>query len=393
MSIQNELDVIRSATDLDGLYFNGAVQKRPEDCLSRCLLSVWESISDLFANCSSRQSLENRVIEVLYCRYTPENKEDINKIVTKLKLGFHFNLYKEVSEGNSIKFDRTLKKAELAWLRRDVGKAGGATGGTYYVSSLRKQRIGVFKSSESQSFLVKIKQYVKSFFGQRSYLNMEPMAEAQAEVATHELDKMLNPRNKLTVQSKVVEFNGVKGCFQSYAKDVASEEAKKAWLKKENYSPKEKEIFQRFAVMDYAIGNLDRHQENWFVKLDKHGNLERITAIDNANTFPKRAHSSKSFFSPPANQYAWGEEDIASYKMEESVIRWIQSSFCETNRKKMVSNLENHPDLTDFLTPEMKTQFLNRMKVLYELSLKPGFFPSLLMHLCSDAEIDAVINK
>ena len=382
-------------SSLNELCFNGDVKKKSKDYLFVIFSVIWERLSDLFTIRSIRQNLENRVIDLLHSEYQGADAYAKGKITAKVQLfaiESHFNLICEVAQTVENSFEKTAEKARLAWIRRDIKDAGGATGGTYYMLDLTGKTIGVFKSSETyRPLITKVTQGVKRIFGQKSYLNTEPMTESKAEVAAHILDLML--QGNLTVQSDVRNFNGTKGCFQAYVEGMSSEETKKQWLKKKSYQSEELVIFQKFAFFDYALGNLDRHEENWFVKVDQEGRLTGIKAIDNANTFPKRAHNSQSLVSPPYNQYAWAREPVAGSIIEPDVKKWIQEQFCEKRRQEIVDALKTNPKLEGFLTKEMEFQLLNRLNVLFELSKKEDFRPKdLLLYRCEEAIAEVVKN-
>lgn len=393
-----ELTSVLKASSLGELYFSGEIKERPQNCLSAIILAILERIRDLFTYRPAKQGLENKVVDTLYKEFECGSEDVQLKIAEKIKvfsLGDHFKLRCEADKVAQIKepsFEKTIGKAKLAWIRKDVEVAGGANGGTYYILDLKEKKIGVFKSSEEhRSLVARVGLSVKRFFGQRSYLNTDPMTESMAEVAANKLDQLL--QGNLTVQSAVTEFNGTKGCLQSYAEGMSSEESKKIWLQKENYQKEELVIFQKFAIFDYAIGNLDRHGDNWFIRVDEKGDLKEIKAIDNANTFPERAHSSQSFFHPPYNQYAWARETVAKKSVESEVREWMAESFSKEKRQGLVDALKSNADLKDFLTQEMESQFLNRLAVLFELSTKEDFKPSDLLHYrFEDAILEIIKN-
>ena len=395
MTIGVELNSIMNASSLNELCFSGEIKEKSKDYLFDIFSVIWERLSDLFTTRSIRQSLENRVVDLLHSEYKGSDAAAKVKITQKVQLFAiekHFNLICEVTQSVESSFEKTSEKASLAWIRRDIKDAGGATGGTYYMFDLTGKAIGVFKSSETyRPLITKVAQGVKRIFGQKSYLNTEPMTESKAEVASHALDRML--QGNLTVQSAVKNFNGTKGCFQAYVEGMSSEETKKQWLKKEAYQSEELVIFQKFAFFDYALGNLDRHEENWFIKVDQEGRLTDIKAIDNANTFPKRAHNSQSFVSPPYNQYAWARESVAGSVIEPDVKKWIQEQFCEIRRQEIVKALKTNSDLEGFLTKEMEFQLLNRLAVLFELSKKEDFRPKdLLLYRYEETIAEVVKN-
>ena len=81
--------------------------------------------------------------------------------------------------------------------------------------------------------------------------------------------------------------------------------------KETGLSENEISLIQLFEYFDFLTGNLDRHDENYLIKLDKNGNLVGIVAIDDGNSMPaKHLDEGKSFFIKE-NQYSWAKETIS----------------------------------------------------------------------------------
>ena len=91
------------------------------------------------------------------------------------------------------------------------------------------------------------------------------------------------------------------------------------FLEKTGFTKNSIESFQTFALFDFLTGNMDRHDENWLIKLTKDGQIEQIVAIDNGNSFPARhLREGRSEFIE-SNQYAWAGLGLSKLPLLEDV--------------------------------------------------------------------------
>lgn len=373
---------ILNARSLDDLYLDpqGEVKLRGCDMLSQ-LNSFFETVHDsLFPFTSYRQNLENTVVDLLFCA---EDQAASAQKVAAFSLTRHFFLKKEVG---------VIRKAELAWIRKNecVSSAGGNSGGAYFLHDPKdfQKKIGVFKVDEaSRSSFSRIMLWVKRFLGQRFYLS-SIHREAAAEKAAYHLEKWLKRGFEHLAPNCIPDvhlFNGVEGSFQAFVEGYGDRDS---WLDKGSYEKREKIVFQFFAVVDYALGNLDRHLDNWFVELGEDNTLSRIHAIDNANTFPERSHAPHFLFSfpfsgPPAHQYAWADLKIAQEPFEEEVIQWISAAFSKEKESEVISFLQK--TVPGFFTPLMNDELRSRFAVLRKIIEVKGLSSDLRSYRSNSA--------
>ncbi len=92
-------------------------------------------------------------------------------------------------------------------------------------------------------------------------------------------DKDSNKPEIIEFRKKLETLNSLKDLENKSIEEVC---------KLTGFKTEEIEMFQLFATLDYLMGNMDRHTENWLVKLDATGQLVGIVVIDNGNSPPER---------------------------------------------------------------------------------------------------------
>ncbi|MBS0637594.1 MAG: hypothetical protein JSS12_08785, partial [Verrucomicrobia bacterium] len=163
------------------------------------------------------------------------------------------------------------------------------------------------------------------------------------------------------------------GAFQLFIKsrdETPFKEAKELvgnLEQKNEYSLQELELFQKMAVFDFLIGNLDRHEENWFVK-EIGGNISELKTIDNANSFLRKNPSSGDKI---GNQYKWRKLKIADSPLTEQMKQFIREKLTSRNIQAFVQKLQQ--DLPEFLDDEMKHNLYVRVAVLLKAAKEPDF--------------------
>jgi hypothetical protein len=272
-------------------------------------------------------------------------------------------------------------------------------GGSVLVRDINGKLVGVFKPELTNlSLIARIKNIFKSTFGQKSYLS-STVKEAEVEKAVFIISESLN--FNLTPVSIEKELSDKKGFFQTYlskeknlkpnsqaqetdesipTKENKSttesevqetdesipryEEAKKcsAVLNKDSYDEEEETTFQLFAIFDFLIGNLDRHEENWLLIM-QNNKLISIKAIDNAHSLPIRQPDKDSLGA--RNQYKWKEYKIAKSKFTEKTIQFVNENLSEANIEKVISTVGEK--VPKFLKDEMQELFLIRVACIRKL--------------------------
>ncbi|NRA90299.1 MAG: hypothetical protein HRU43_04145, partial [Simkaniaceae bacterium] len=165
----------------------------------------------------------------------------------------------------------------------------GCNGSRIYRDSTGK-KIGIFKAdTQSRSLIEIIKDVISYIFGIRRQPGYLPMPENRfyasmiSERASFLFDKAFGTH--CIPETEIITVAGTRGSFQHFLESY--EEAESCELP-DGSNEKSLEIFQRFAILDFILGNLDRKLDNWMVKFDqKTKEFDAIGAIDNANCFPR----------------------------------------------------------------------------------------------------------
>jgi len=128
----------------------------------------------------------------------------------------------------------------------------------------------------------------------------------------------------LVPKTEILHAQGRKGSFQHFVHGY--KEAEEVQLPKaEKASSSDIEKFQRFAVMDFLMGNLDRKLDNWMVKMTDDGHIEDIKMIDNANCFTRGHLPDDILDVAKRNQYAWKKLSLAGVPITEETKKLIAS--------------------------------------------------------------------
>ena len=245
------------------------------------------------------------------------------------------------------------------------------TTGSLIVCDLKGKPRGVYKlNSNHHTWLMRfIRFFKKTFWGQLKYLsNQNPNAQSKAEVAAYKASVHFN--FNLTPASKMTTINGQQGAFmgfiEGYEEASKGSKGKKSCIQslegkasKGSLEPEEIDAFQKMAVFDYLIGNLDRHEENWFVKTED-GRLSDIKAIDNANSFLKINPGSTTTV---GNQYKWKNLPIAEQQLTETTKAFIRRELTVDKIRNFVASIDLTSELA-FLDQDMNHLLIKRLSVL-----------------------------
>ena len=236
-----------------------------------------------------------------------EGKEQVKKASTTKN-----NIYKETLSAN-LDFEkqiilRKIAKNKLA-IRLGSGikinKGASETKLLYrYKKDGSELLVGVFKPRLSEmSFFRRFINWVKTLFGdQRSLLSQKSQAGTQAEISSYYIDRFFGfnivpPSIEMkhgVFQLSAKTFLKHLGSSTSNTEEINLKEAKDSneIINKSNYTQKELELFQFYAIHDFLIGNLDGHDENWFVNFDKDKKISGVVGIDKANSFLRKDRKS-----------------------------------------------------------------------------------------------------
>lgn len=316
----------------------------------------------------------------------------------KPELGAARGLAKEnhlLKSDNNEKLKRKIMKAELAQ-SMGIGtvKNKGATG-TVIITDVNGKRLGVHKvSSKEVNIRVRINNAIKQLFGgQLYYLPQKPMSQPQSERATYLLDKHLLGFD-MAPATREATFNGKKGYFQQYvrAKNVNYVEAKERGdfkvIPADHITPKESELFERFAILDFLIGNLDRHDENWFLGYNDKNELVDIKAIDNANAFPEKHPLIGSLAA--RNQYKWKEYKISQVPFSTAFREEIIKKLSPENLRATLEKIDY--DMPEFLSQNSGDLLIQRAQVILALMEMPNTSPHTLTEYADDPSMQKLLS-
>ncbi|CCB89140.1 protein kinase family protein [Simkania negevensis] len=188
---------------------------------------------------------------------------------------------------------------------------------------------GIFKAIDAHfSFGKRFKSkalHLMRITGQEGYLPLPEMRQVGAmisERATYLLDHAFDAHS--VPKTEIIYAQGHKGSFQHFVHGY--KEAQEVDLPTE-VTESELTQFQKFAIIDYILGNLDRKEDNWMVKMSEDGkSIDDIKMIDNANCFP-RGHLPLSYLPDGStwNQYAWKSLPLSEKPLTKNTMHFIES--------------------------------------------------------------------
>lgn len=293
------------------------------------------------------------------------------------------------------KTSRKIAKGELAIkLGRGIKKNKGASG-TVIIKDINQKSVGVFKVSKDHlSIYDRIVNFCRSFWGQLSCLSNQALAQPLSEYAAYLISKKLG--FNLAPPSAQARINEMEGVFQVFVKHekvgdlrIKYQEVMEVIEKiksKTIFTLEELTLFQKFAIFDYLIGNLDRHEENWFVTLED-DKITHIKAIDNANSLPKKQPEKGT--RAATNQYAWKELPIAKVAFTEDTVKFVKDNL----KPQQIENLivELIQELDGFLDLDMQALLRLRADVIYNL-VQTDRTPDNLAFQSTKEEMEIALN-
>lgn len=274
----------------------------------------------------------------------------------------------------------------------------GATGSRLFVNAHGKL-IGVFKEMQPKRTLKRTAE-----IGLKKLLHIarptdylpgkSEKAKYFAEKVAYQLDRKLG--FGIVPETQTVVIEGKKGTLQ-LAVERGNAEAKKVFANEQVLQLDAQGLhqFQQFIVLDYLMGNLDRHMENWMVGVDGRNHLVLIDAIDNGNSFPE-THPTEKDFQIRKNQYQWGEHLFSREELSPGMREEIKKITPEGLRAFFAEQkalAKDDPFAATFFSQKMVDNTCKRLKVLHKLADTPDATPKMLSQLKSDAEMDNFLKK
>jgi hypothetical protein len=276
-------------------------------------------------------------------------------------------------------------------------KNKGAYGSLIY-RNYRGESIAIYKIAEGSPFpkifkivdffLKKIKNTCQKLY--LPFLEERNLGCALAEVSAYYISQQLG--FSLIPDTYIVEFEKKKGALQEFVKGY--QEAREYLF---SNTPNEESIvrFQQMCVLDYLIGNLDRHNQNWLVK-GEDGQIESIQLIDNGNAFAIQHIPDELGENPIRNQYAWRNYPISKENLRESVKQLIADlNFDDLDEilnhmKKDYSELQTK---IDGFFEKSKKCMIDRIKVLKIFVQEGGKNFNDLAKLTNESEINHYVER
>ncbi len=274
---------------------------------------------------------------------------------------------------------RKIAKAQFTLQLTGVPKAGKGATGTLLIFDFGGKLLGAYKPHSSMVRMgAKVGNFFKSMtlplfggIGQLSHLSRGKEAQSKAEVAVYEMDRAFSihsvpPAARMMIGKK-------EGTFQMNTKTYAKaqsgaesqpemKEAKEVLgqLEKDSYTEEERKVFGRFALLDMLSGNMDAHEENYFIETDK-DKIKTIVAIDKANSLPEKVARPGARLA--RNQYKWKNLPIANKPFPEETLA-LMKSLSREKVEEYIIEIEKKPGYKDFFTPSMKEQLVARAQAM-----------------------------
>ncbi|MEC7839906.1 MAG: hypothetical protein VX777_07685 [Chlamydiota bacterium] len=299
------------------------------------------------------------------------------------------------SEDSGYKMRKAISKAKLMFMLNVGLSANKGATGSIVISWFGQKPIGIFKPKKTnESTLESIVNWWKyQLQTQVSHLKTAAMARPRAEVAAHILDTHLGVG--ITCPTVLTEFKGeifksklLNGSFQLYARDTVEAAEIKAILDcKEEFHEDEIKNFQMMTILDYLMGDLDGHEENWLVKKGKGCLIAKLYKIDNANSFIK-SNPERAFLTD-CKQYVWSEWVIAEKEFVDCSKKLMLSLTSELI-EQVIDNI-NH-ELPLFLDEDIIRLLKQRARVLFTLASLEIATPKFLGQLQTDEEIEGFLR-
>ena len=360
------------------------LNKNPDDFLNRAKINTKVFISILLD-----KILPSKILNA-ECFFQLRNIQNI--LVPKLSL---LRVEKEKAgfkKTEAYKMKKAVAKAKLMFMLKIGITVNKGCSGSLLISWFNLKKIGIFKAElPKENCISWFRGYIESALGlQESHLTTSHMAKPKAEVAAYILDRHFN--FNITCATSIQTFNKNEGSFQLFAQNMCEAREIKHLLE-EKFEFEEQEIynFQLMVVLDYLMGDLDGHEENWLVKKGKKGCLiKKIKKIDNANAFIQKNPENWILSSfNDLKQYIWSELKIAKIGFQEP-IKELMLKITKQEIEIVINKIKNQ--LPNFLDTDIIRLLYQRASVLEIIGGLPDASPSMFGKLKSENQIETFIT-
>lgn len=295
------------------------------------------------------------------------------------------------------RFEQSIHKSREALLRGVKPRANKGVTGSKTLLSERRENLGIFKpelSFKEKGWVQIIKQKLDSAIGQVSLLSTDPMAQSKSEVAASMLDKIFN--FNLAPCAKITRIGGKIGVFLEFLHGYREAADPKTLQQLERpgriFTPSECTIFQKMAIFDFLIGNLDRHTENWFVRLGKGGEIIDIKCIDNANSFPKKNPEGVTLSLLSDKLYAWKKFQISQFPFTEDTKRFIRENLTGERLEALIAAFKRGDQGLgkNYFEADMERLFRQRFSIIKKIAQEEGPVTARELGEIVDPQLEAV---
>lgn len=257
----------------------------------------------------------------------------------------------------------SIAKAKLSvQLGFGVSNAGNGVNGAQIIKDLENKPVGVFKGRPDIKWY-QIGEHMKKYFGQARLLNQNEMCQQFAEVAAHQFDEIMG--FKLAPAATMVEMKNREGAFLAFLGGYKElKDCEKTLEARTSYDKAERIKWQLMCLANYVKANLDPHNENIFVKLDKDNKIIDIRVIDHGNCFVEH---NPDAWGAKGNLGKWGDYKQSLPQFEPEILEFIRNSLTEKNLDQFVANIGKEKQ--NFWTTHMDTLQRDRLRILRECVL------------------------
>lgn len=267
--------------------------------------------------------------------------------------------------------------------------------------SLSAINVAIFKPfHQPKGILRRIEIAIKDFFGIFRPSKLQPVSSDPSTSFSPFIERMAaafftefgGDGIGVIVPTELYQVDGEHGSIQVFERGKEAREYIDSIFKNREPDENELKIYQKFLILDYLLGNMDRHDRNWLIEVDETTQkIKRIIPIDNEKCLPIR-HIERTwqYAAIDHNQYAPHRDLSWSNKpVSEDVKDWKNNRFSEgairTFFDRQAAELRAYCELQ----PDAESAKLLRDLEEF-LKFKDQFVNLVLQHLKA---VDQVINK